>query len=165
MFDIHQYTNSELIFSTIMGIVFAFITAYYAEKKGRNVLGWFILGLLFTIFALLVIYFLPSLKDEDESENSHIMSIPPQNQPPSFQSETLIPLATDQIKQDENALWFYLDQNHKQIGPVSIFALREEWNRGLLELNSYVWTEGMEKWEKVDQLPHLKELLNKINPL
>jgi hypothetical protein len=48
------------------------------------------------------------------------------------------------------------------VGPVSIIALRELWNRGLLELNSYVWTDGMEKWEKVDHLPELKIVLNKL---
>jgi hypothetical protein len=40
-------------------------------------------------------------------------------------------------------------------------ALRELWNRGKLELNNYVWSDGMEKWEKVDNLPDLKDVLNR----
>ncbi len=49
------------------------------------------------------------------------------------------------------------------MGPVSIIALRELWHRGQLELNSYVWSEGMEQWQKVDHLPELKNALNKAS--
>ena len=65
------------------------------------------------------------------------------------------------LQDEEEKLWYYLDQNHQQVGPVSIIALRALWNRGVLELNSYVWTEGMTQWEKVDNLSDLKTLLNK----
>jgi hypothetical protein len=40
----------------------AVATAILAEIKGRTGLGWFLLGLLFSLFALLVIFCLPTLK-------------------------------------------------------------------------------------------------------
>jgi len=161
MFQPQDFTTSQLIVSFIASTFFAFTTAYYAEKKGRSALGWFILGFILTIFALIVLYFLPPWKNEDVDKNSII--IPPSTSPdPKFpnQLDPLLPLPFE-LNKEENTLWFYLDQNHQEIGPVSLIALRELWNRGLLELNSYVWAEGMEKWEKVDQLPDLKSALNK----
>ena len=46
------------------------------------------------------------------------------------------------------------------MGPVSVIALRELWNRGELEMNQYVWSSGMDKWEKVEDLSELQNALN-----
>ena len=78
---------------------------------------------------------------------------------PSLQSYP--PSINSKRQEEEDKLWYYLDVNHHQMGPVSIIALRELWNTGLLELTSYVWTEGMLQWEKVDDLSALKEALSK----
>ena len=43
-------------------IATAALTAYVASRKGRNVAGWFVLGLIFSIFALAAVVILPSLK-------------------------------------------------------------------------------------------------------
>jgi Double zinc ribbon len=46
----------------ILWIVCAFGCAAIASGKGRSVIGWFFLGLLFSVIALLIILGLPSLK-------------------------------------------------------------------------------------------------------
>lgn len=146
MFPHIEPSTAQFVVSFIVSTVFAFICAYYAEKKGRYPLGWFILGFLFTIFSLIVLFFLSPLKQEEAGSSTAVVKDELKGPPP----------APIEFTKEEDRLWYYLDQNHQQMGPVSMVALREEWNRGLLELNSYVWADGMEKWEKVDQLPELK---------
>lgn len=49
------------IFWAFMGLVCAVI----ANLKNRNVFGWFCLGVLFSVFAAIVLMLLPSLPDEN----------------------------------------------------------------------------------------------------
>lgn len=158
MFPQGEPSTMQFILSFIFSTIFAFICAYYAEKKGRSPLGWFILGFLFTFISLIVLFFLSSLKKENG--NLPTMTVMPPDPDMIEKEEALTPPPFEKYK-EENQLWFYLDQDHQQIGPVSLIALRALWNRGLLELNSYVWTEGMDQWKKVDQLPELKAVLNR----
>lgn len=43
----------------IWGIIFAISCGYIANEKGRNCIGWTILGFLFGLIALLIIVCLP----------------------------------------------------------------------------------------------------------
>ncbi len=110
-----------------------------------------------------MLLFLPVFKkkpDENIEEPTMIISKPD----PSLHDQLSqhLPIQEDLKRQaEEEKLWFYLDKDHHQVGPVSIIALRELWNTGRLELTSYVWSEGMDQWEKVDKLPELKVVLNK----
>jgi hypothetical protein len=45
------------------GIVSGFCCAFIANAKGREGAAWFFLGLIFGLFALVVIAAVPSLKD------------------------------------------------------------------------------------------------------
>ena len=47
----------------VIWLLFGVICAFVASKKGRNVMGWLILGSLFAIFALIVLAFLPKKTD------------------------------------------------------------------------------------------------------
>lgn len=147
----------QMIMSFIILVIVASLTAYYAERKGRSFAIWFLLGALLGIFAPLILFFLPSLQETEESGGQPTMAV---SQPdPSLQH--LPSSAPQRDWQLEDKLWYYLDHQHQQMGPVSVIALRDLWNRGLLELNSYVWTEGMSQWRKVDELPELKATLSK----
>lgn len=156
------HTNSDLILSFILLLIIATFTAYYARRKGRNPLIWFVVGVLLGIFAPLILLFFPSVKRGSESVDNGTPSMKV-SQPDSSHRPPQAPSEEPELKrrEEEEKLWYYLDQNHQQIGPVSIVALRELWNRGKLELNSYVWSEGMEQWERVENLPELKVALNK----
>jgi hypothetical protein len=48
-----------LIFWVIMGIVCALV----AHKKNRSVIGWFFLGVLFSLISLVVLIFLDDIED------------------------------------------------------------------------------------------------------
>lgn len=158
-----SHTDPNMLLSFILLLLIASFTSYYANLKGRNPILWFIIGILLGIFAPLILLFFPNIKNErNDSGGMPTMTI--SNPDPSNQQhlpET--PLTEMEVKQQEleDKLWYYLDQNHEQIGPVSLIALRELWNRGQLDLNSYVWADGMEQWQKVDLLPDLKGALSK----
>jgi hypothetical protein len=51
--------------TVLFWIIFAVLTAIVANNKNRNTVGWFILGFLFGIFALIVVALLPSLEAKD----------------------------------------------------------------------------------------------------
>jgi hypothetical protein len=52
----------KFIFYSIFGIIAAIICGVVAAMKGRNPLGWGILGLFFSIITLIVIIVIPSKK-------------------------------------------------------------------------------------------------------
>lgn len=154
-----NFNSQPNVFITfVIIIVIAGLTSYYADRKGRNAMAWFVLGLLLGAIAPLILLFLPSLNGKDKELDSNQRG--PSSMPTSFpfdSKETHELPVIRPIFPEENKLWYYLDQNHNQYGPVSIIALKDLWKTGQLELNSYVWSEGMQNWEKVDNLPQLKE--------
>lgn len=143
--------NNTALLGFVVLLIVAGLTSYYAEKKGRNPAIWFVIGILLGFFAPIILFFLPSYKatENDSGVSGSREQVPPPAPPlrPSI---------------EQNKLWFYLDANHKQYGPVSMIALKELWDTGQLELTSYVWSEGMGKWDKVDNLPDLKKELSKV---
>lgn len=152
-------TDPIMLLSVFLLFLIACFTAYYAHQQGRNPILWFIIGILLGIFGLLILIFFPA-KSESKNNGTPTMTVskPDPSQP---HGENL--LHQEELKTLQNdKLWYYLDLNHQQMGPVSIIALRELWKRGQLELTSYVWSEGMEKWQLVDELPDLKKSLNEV---
>lgn len=170
MSNAQSFSGAQLFLSFIVSTFCAFAAAHFAEKKGRSNLGWFILGFTFAIFALVVLYFLPPLKEEKlineerEKENLNEEEIVLESSNTEAVSSSL-PLPFETQPDLVNQLWFYLDKDHQQIGPVSFIALKEEWRQGLINLHSYVWSEGMEKWQRVDELAELKLHLNETLPM
>jgi hypothetical protein len=117
-----------------------------------------LLGFVFGVLSLIVLLLLPPVRQADEG-----IGMKEELPAPRPASSTLEPAQEPQriSYQEEEKLWYYLDQNHQQYGPISLIGLRELWNTGKVELTSYVWTEGMEKWEKVESLPDLQRALAK----
>jgi hypothetical protein len=148
--------------SFIVLIAIAGYTAYYAKKKGRNPYIWFAAVMLIGILAPLILLALPNVPPESETRSSDpTMSV--SNPDPSLSENAVPPTSPPEFKppMEEDHLWFYLNNAHQQIGPVSIFALRDLWNTGRLETSTYVWCEGMEQWARIEDLPKLKSALNR----
>lgn len=154
--NIHMLLNFNVL---LISFIMACVTAYYASTKGRNPVLWFFLGAFFGVIALLILFILSFMKNGSD-EKSDVPTMTVSRPDSALHPSPSIPLDLKRAE-EEDKLWYYLDQNHQQMGPVSIVALRELWNTGRLELASYVWTEGMEKWQKVEYLPALKAILNK----
>lgn len=144
-------SGPELLISFIILLIISSFTALYAEKRGRSPVGWFILTLLFSLLATIALFLLPPLKKSDIVSPPSAPPLKPTPEGQNYQAEN------ERLKADR--LWFYLDSSHNQFGPISIIGLRELWNRGQLSLKSYVWSEGMEKWQLVEELPDLHQSL------
>lgn len=53
----------------VVWLIAAGVCAYFASKKGRSVAGWFVLGFLLPVVALVILWVLPSLGfDDDKSQ-------------------------------------------------------------------------------------------------
>ncbi len=152
----------EIMFllSLFISTAVAGATAYLAHLKGRNPFLWFFFGIMFSFFAPLVLIsmdlfekYQSGLSQQSKSKSSSASSVNGEEGKKDLDQQKINPLA--------EASWYYLDISHRQMGPVSIIALRELWNRGELDMMSYVWMSGMDQWEKVDHLPELKQLLNR----
>lgn len=136
----------------ITALFFSSLTAYFAGKRGRSPIIWWLIGFSFGLLGLVALFILPNAQEEEDavtySENLN-------------QDTLLSPLPVTEIAEPEvEKLWYYLDDDHHQFGPVSVVALREQWNTGMLKLDSFVWTKEMSDWQKVESLPDLLHVLS-----
>ena len=115
------------------------LCAWIAPKRGRDPRIWFFLGVLFSFFAIGLILLLPPSKKKKLKKKAELTPLPP--------SEVAI------------KVWFYLDKAHKQQGPVDFSAILKEWKDKSLTRDSYVWSEGMEKWEQIAKIPDVEKEL------
>ncbi len=105
----------------VMGLV----SAYLASKRGKNPLLWFALGFFFGIFGIFAILFASG----------------PKKAPPPSPREPVL-----RIDGPVDKLWYYLDPEHKQQGPMSHDALSAAWKTGKVTASTYVWHENMSEW-------------------
>lgn len=120
-----------LVFVLISWTLFGLATAYIANKKGRNPYFWFFVGFFLAVLGLLLAFFMPKSKEQKPEVKKEEVKTPPQ--------------ITD-------TLWYYLDKEHKQHGPVSQIWLDKEISEKRLNENTYVWNENLKDWEKVKDL-------------
>lgn len=159
--DVHP----NLFVTFIVFFIIGSISAYYASRQGRNPFLWFALGVLLGIFAPLILFFL-SILDSRQAKSV----VPPPSEHLKEPLAGLNPILSE-IKQQEaerlnpdsdaNKLWYYLDQDHVQQGPVSLLALKELWDSGRLYPTAYVWSKGMQQWKRVQELSNLRAELDK----
>lgn len=148
----------------LLYICLGMLTAYLANKKNRNLIGWFLAGMFFGIFAIIFLLILPPLPsstqdnrsmDQQDSEefllqntleDSEIISIP----------DTMNQIAIDTEK------WFYLNKDYTNVGPISIVQLtaflkecKHSPEKGIDPQELRVWKKGMPNWEKVKNIPEL----------
>lgn len=130
----------QTFLSIALSLVLAWACCHYARRRGRNPTRWFILGALFGIFALITLFILPiyKLKSNQVSEEP--------TSPKAPELTALFPLHAEK-------LWYYLDEQKKQFGPMSFSALNKAWSDGEVRDLTFVWNEEMENWK------HLKDVI------
>lgn len=133
------------IIVTVVLVLLGSVTAYYAKKRGRDPIIWFLLGMFFGLLGLLLLFLMPSLAENEKTI-------------PNTLSTSVLPntVSVDYPKM----VWYYLDSSHKQQGPVTFDALRSMWSTASLFRNSLVWCEGMVDWKRIEELPQLEEKLS-----
>jgi hypothetical protein len=141
------------LLSIILWVLVGAMCAYFANQRGRDPIVWFIVGMLFGVLGLLVLVLLPPA---EEIKNTH------PNRDVDHNTESggvLLPLPTpsrDYILKD----WFYFDTDNKQHGPVDFDILKTEWNHGKINADSFIWSEGMDSWQKIGDM---QEILNEMH--
>ena len=53
----------------------------------------------------------------------------------------------------------YVDKTAQMVGPLSLEKLKYFWEEGMVHSHSYIWTEGMMNWQKVQEIPGLEDVL------
>lgn len=142
----------HLILSLIIVILFGAITAYYAERRGRNPWGWFIMGFLFGILGLLALFILPNKNSESKQSSEKLNG-----------EDFAPPISPNVPKSQENyseKLWYYIDQEQKQEGPFQFEVLKSLWKDNKLSSSVYVWSAGMSDWKQIYELHGLTDLLD-----
>ena len=111
-----------------------FLCSYYARKKGRHPVTWFILGFCLSLFGLILLYL-----------------VPPLNRTQPEPKRSVIPKRSDAWMK----MWYYMDPSHQQQGPIEFPDLAKNWKSCSLSENSLVWGEGMQEWKRLSEMPEL----------
>jgi predicted PurR-regulated permease PerM len=145
--------------SLFLGIVFAFICAYVAKKKFRNPSLWFLAGLLFSIFALIILLILP-IKEERIEQDPELM--------PNLKE--LQELESVEAKPNENStenysnkLWYYLDDSNQQCGPMTMKGIMNQLKDGKINSDTFVWNEELKDWKPLKETSDFQLFQNRKN--
>lgn len=137
--------SPDLLQLLLTAAIIGTITAYLAKGRGRDPTKWFFIGLLCGVFGLIALFFFPVIGPEDEKQ---------QQQPPVAPPVVDAPVAAKR--------WFYLDVKHDTLGPVAEDALQGLFQDETITSRTYMWSEGMEGWKRLEDLPELLELVKKL---
>lgn len=134
----------EIVLVLLSWAVFGGAASFFASKRGRDPLIWFLIGLFLGVLGLLILFLLPPLKLEEEPVDLEVIT------------SSIIPQPELYVKE-----WFYLGPDRKQIGPIPFHALKAVWIEGKMSEATLVWSDGMEKWQTIKDLTDLNEELRK----
>jgi|ERR1700722_7469427 len=123
--------------SILLSLMLGWGCSQLARQRGRSPLYWLIAGALFGIFALIVLFLLPMRKRQAPS-----IAIPVQT----------IPKFAILSPSHQEKLWYFLDEQRAQVGPMSFDALGKARNEGKVGENTYVWNEAMENWQRFQEV-------------
>ncbi len=129
----------QTFFTILLSLTLGLGCSHLAKQRRRSPLHWFIAGLLFGIFALIVIFILPARR---RRATSHSEALPSQK----------IPKLALLSPSHEEKLWYFLDEQKSQMGPMSFDALSRAWVEGKIRENTFVWNESMENWQKFQEV-------------
>ena len=141
-----------LLFSTLLWIVIGCICSNTAKQRGRNPISWFFLGIALGVIGLIILYILPP-----KLEMAAAAPTPSPNN--DLPLEVSISPSQASPPKEITILWYYLDNEDKQYGPMSFNALQQAWDEDQITSSTYVWNEEMENWKTLEELP---DCLSKI---
>ncbi len=133
------------LFTLVLCVAVAGACAYYAKRQGRSPVAWFVLGLLFGIFALFVLFFLPMVRlflaKRARKKNMQVQK----SEAPSVFTWKIDSCGLDKM-------WYYVDRENKQRGPMSFQAFKKAREEGDVLSSTYVWNEDLSDWKKFDEM-------------
>ena len=115
--------------------------SYFATQRGRDPYAWLSIGLFLGVLGLILLFLLPKVEAKETVPSDEVDS---------------------KISEDENLKppfsakdWFYLDQSHQQHGPLSFDQLKILWDERTITKSTFIWSEGMAEWKKIQDLTEL----------
>ncbi len=147
-----QLTPRDFLIALVMGLIWGTACMFFAKKKGRDPRGWFILGLLFSFFAFVALLLVPSQKAMQLAADAKAVKEKELEAEQLKLQEISNPMATTLEKRE----WYYLNNDHTQVGPIDLDALKKEKSGGKIHTKTYLWSEGMLDWKVLEELNYLK---------
>ena len=124
----------QMMMSIAFSLLMAWTCGNYAKRLGRNPRTWFAAGALFGIFALIALFLFPRRKAI------------------AAQPVVKAPLLTAACPIQAEKLWYYLNDQKEQFGPMSFNALGKAWLEGSVREQTFVWNEEMENWQPLKEV-------------
>ncbi len=118
----------------ISSIGFGLISAYLANRKGRNPYTWFTIGFIFGLLGVLALFILPQPRKKN------------------IQPDQPIPSPQPFIDGPSDRFWYYLDEARASQGPMSHNALTQAWQNGSIGSSTFVWHEELSTWKPLQEL-------------
>ena len=140
----------RVLLSCLIWLIIGLICSKTASKKGRNPSIWFFLGMFLGIIAFIILYLLPA-KKLNLKENTNLSKMQNDSYNTTSTQQAPTPAST------HVELWYYLDNQNNQFGPMSFEALEKAWNCEKIHASTYVWNRKLDKWLLVEEVPILKE--------
>ncbi len=151
-------SQDTLIFLLFLSwILLGSLCSRIARQKNRHPGWWFVIGFVLGIFGIILLYILP------EKKLSYAKPIP---KSPNQDKQTLPTQCSSAITPPSNdpemsKYWYYLDKDRLQKGPISFDALHRKYQGNDLSDTTYVWSEDMIDWKRINELPEkFKQLSN-----
>jgi len=136
----------NMILTIFFWLLIGVSTAYFAQQRGRNPYIWFAIGIFFGLLGLLFVFLLPVVNANEESDSN-------------VDKESFAPLLPQKNHEFLINDWFYLDSQNKQQGPISFNALKKMLEEEEIKRSTFVWSEGMPDWKKIEEFGELKDFL------
>ncbi len=136
----------QIFLSIILWLLISTATAYFANQRGRDPLVWFMVGMLLGFLGLLLLFLLPPVNEEvkpPEEAEYQILDQPKET--------SLTTLHHDYLIKD----WYYYDADKNRQGPIRFEILKNLWKEGTIGQDTFVWSEGMDKWKKIEEVQNL----------
>lgn len=135
-----------------IAVVMGWLTAYLAEKRGRQWYPWFAVGFMFGIFGPLLLYVFPPLTvQKNFSKRPFSNSSPNTSDPHTIEVEAVIV--------PRSSGWYYLDQGNSEHGPHSLREIKKMWDEKILQELTFVWNETMQDWKRIGEVQDLFKYL------
>ncbi len=142
---------------TLYLILIGGISAYFANKQGRNPLIWFAVGCFLPSCTLILLFILPIIGYFFKRKLLKTMGQSKNKPKPPQEDGTVtidIPLFPDlQVSKDATKkLWYFLDSENKTVGPMSFVAFYQKWKNGTILGKTFVWNESLNEWKQFQEV-------------
>lgn len=137
-------------FVVMLLALMGFVTSKLAEQRGRNPYVWFMIGALAGILgiaALFLLDYIQPVQKEDEKETA----------PKELESD-LPPPPQEKINPLELGVWYFVDQDKKQRGPLDFTDMFITWEDGRIPSDALVWHESFADWKHLSECRKILDL-------